>query len=394
MPPPPSGPLPSSSMIRSSSEAQGREKELPRAPAQISRTSSEPATYLPLRGPPNFGDPRTREEQREAARRAAEEEERATRREEAVRQARIKAQRAAEAEQAEVEERARRARVEHDMARTAAVREAREVAERLEEERRERERDERRLLGAERRAQAVRRLEEFRLEEERRREELARAEEEIKRVANERREAARLAAAKRRRESHLPGDSVLLSGWVTVQHSESVAWRRRYFQLTDTAMRLYSQQKVSGPCFAQRDKSPNGRTQDTGGAPLDVVVLKDTGPSIREWYEGYEELRSIPHAFALVFATGESPVMLFSDTALEKVRSLLYEFLQASLIFVSVSGFAHWPLNDMSMIVRSHPSACMCVCVCAIAIPSPKCLGSACQTCTSSPLVDLSWFCS
>ena len=81
---------------------------------------------------------------------------------------------------------------------------------------------------------------------------------------------------------------------------------------------------VSLTFFFRRAIVPNGRTQDAGGAPLDVVVLKNTGPSIREWYEGYEELRSIPHAFALVFAIGESPVMLFSDTALEKVWSLLY----------------------------------------------------------------------
>jgi hypothetical protein len=63
----------------------------------------------------------------------------------------------------------------------------------------------------------------------------------------------------------------------------------------------------------------NGRAQDVGGVPLDVIVLKSTGPSIKEWYEGFEELRSIPHAFALCFANGEPPIMLFSDTAPEKV---------------------------------------------------------------------------
>ena len=55
--------------------------------------------------------------------------------------------------------------------------------------------------------------------------------------------------------------------------------------------------------------------------PSDVVTLKSTGPTIKEWYEGFEELRSIPYAFALVFADGEPPIMLFSDSAPEKVSS-------------------------------------------------------------------------
>ncbi len=59
--------------------------------------------------------------------------------------------------------------------------------------------------------------------------------------------------------------------------------------------------------------------QDVGGVPSDVVVLKNAGPTIKEWYEGFEELGSIPHAFALAFASGEPPIMLFSDSAQEKV---------------------------------------------------------------------------
>lgn len=236
--------------------------------------------------------------QREAARLAAEAEERAVQREEAVRQARIKEQRAAEAQQAEEEELARRAQLEHDLARKAAARAAQEEAEREEEERREREREERRRQSAERRAEEMRRVEEWMREEERKREEFARAEEELKRSAIERQEAARVAAAKRRRESRLDSGSVLLSGWVTVQHPESIAWRRRYFQLTDALLRLYHRQ--------------------TDTVPSDVIVLKSTGPTINEWYEGFEELRSIPYAFALVFDNGEPPIMLFSDSAPEK----------------------------------------------------------------------------
>jgi hypothetical protein len=233
-------------MFRSHSETQGREKALPSTPEPVIRTASEPPIYVSQRGPPNFGDAHARSMQREAARLAAEAEERAVQREETVRQARIKEQRAAEAKQAEEEELARRAQLEHDLARKAAARVVREEAEREEEDRRVREREERRRRSAERRAEEMRRVEEWMREEERKRDEFARAEEELKRSAIERQEAARVAAAKRRRESRLDSGSVILSGWVTVQHPESIAWRRRYFQLTDALLRLYHRQPVSG----------------------------------------------------------------------------------------------------------------------------------------------------
>jgi hypothetical protein len=260
MPPPPTSFNPAL-MIRSRSEAEDREKALPSAPEPVTRTPSEPTAYVSLRGPPNFGDPRERSEQREAARRAAEEEELAVQREEAARQTRIKAQRAAEAQRAEEEDRDRRAQLEHDLARKAAARAAKEEAEREEEDRRAREREDRRRRSAEKRAEDTRRVEEWLREEKRKREEVVRAEEELKRRAIERREAARVAAAKRRRENPLDGDSALLSGWVTVQNSDSVAWRRRYFQLTDAVMRLYHREAVSGlSFFFKGELSVNGRT--------------------------------------------------------------------------------------------------------------------------------------
>lgn len=249
MPAPPTSFPPVTSILRSHSDAQDREKALPSAPGPVARTASEPPTFLSQRGPPNFGDPRTRSQQRETARRAAEAEERAVKQEEAARQARIKAERAAEAQQAEEAERIRREQLEQDLAHKSAARAAREEAERAEEERRVREREERRRRSAEKRAEETRRVEEWKREEERRREEMVRAEEELKRRAIEGREAARVAAAKRRRESRMDADSVLLSGWVTVQNAESVAWRRRYFQLTDAVMRLYHREVVSSLFF-------------------------------------------------------------------------------------------------------------------------------------------------
>lgn len=296
-------------IARTSSEAPYREKILPYAPAPapapapaapVTRTVSEPVTYLSMRGPPNFVDPAMRTELREAARRASEAEERAAVREEAARQARIKWLREEEARKAAEEEEERRAQLQRDLAHSAAMRMAREEEERAEEERRERERAERRQRDAERRAEVARKLEEQRLAEVRRLEDLARAEEELKRKAMERRDAARFVGAKRRRESRLAGESLLLSGWVTVQNSGSVAWRRRYFQLTDTLIRFYTKEK------------------DITGAPLDVVLLKDAKPCVKEWYEGFEELRAIPHSFALILGNSESSMMFFSDTNTEK----------------------------------------------------------------------------
>jgi hypothetical protein len=255
-------------IARTSSEAPYREKILPYAPAPapapapaapVTRTVSEPVTYLSMRGPPNFVDPAMRTELREAARRASEAEERAAVREEAARQARIKWLREEEARKAAEEEEERRAQLQRDLAHSAAMRMAREEEERAEEERRERERAERRQRDAERRAEVARKLEEQRLAEVRRLEDLARAEEELKRKAMERRDAARFVGAKRRRESRLAGESLLLSGWVTVQNSGSVAWRRRYFQLTDTLIRFYTKEKVSS--FADRSLGADSKWQ-------------------------------------------------------------------------------------------------------------------------------------
>ncbi|KAI0272617.1 hypothetical protein BC834DRAFT_857554 [Gloeopeniophorella convolvens] len=319
-------------IVRAPSEPQNREKDLPRAPGPVARTASEPMNYVSLRGPPNFGDPRTRKLQRDAARRAAELEDREARHEEEVRQARIKLQREKEARMAEEEERTRRAQLEHDLERIAAARAAREEEERTAEERRVQDRADRRRRDAEKRAEEAQRLEEWRLEEVRRLEELARAEEELKRKAMERREAARAAAHKRRRESRMTGDSMMLTGWVTVQSAQSVSWKRRYFQLTDTLMRFYKSDK------------------DVGNVPLDVVVLKDASPSTKEWHEGFEELRSIPHSFALVFGNGEQSMMLFSDSVEEKVCAPLLG--RKTRITSLAPGRTFRSLVDMSMMAH------------------------------------------
>jgi len=76
---------------------------------------------------------------------------------------------------------------------------------------------------------------------------------------------------------------------------------------------------VAACAFSEELSAHERNPQDVDGVPSDVIVLNSTGPTIKEWYEGFEELRSIPYAFALVFANDESPIMLFSDSATERV---------------------------------------------------------------------------
>jgi hypothetical protein len=208
-----------------------------------------------------------------------------------------------------------RTRLEQDLGRKAAARVVRE--ERTEEERRVRDREERRQRDAEKSAEVASRMEEWRLEEERKVDELARAEDELKR--RERREVARVARPR-------------------------VAWReRRFLRLGHRADvrigRVAEMVFVVGGCRAQVLQSSQGESssrvfgldsievlegrnkQDVAGTIVDVIVLKSTGPTVKKWYEGFEE-RSIPPSFALVLSNGEPPVMFFSDTAPEKVRIL------------------------------------------------------------------------
>ena len=233
-----------------------REKAFPSAPEPIIHMASEPPIYLSLCRPPDFGDAHVRSMQREAACLAAKAEECVVQEEEAVQQSRIKKQHAVEVRQEEEEELARRAQLECDLVRKAFARAAREQAEWKEEEQCVCKREERRQQSAERKAEEMRRVEEWMCEEERKCEEFARTKHELKKNMNECWEAACVAAVKRRRESRLDGDGVLLSGWVTVQNSESVAWQRRYFQLSDALFKFYHQQSLFlAPWIESREAS-------------------------------------------------------------------------------------------------------------------------------------------
>lgn len=57
------------------------------------------------------------------------------------------------------------------------------------------------------------------------------------------------------------------------------------------------------------------------GQPLDSVELRGRVSALREWHEGYEELESIDHSFAVEFKD-RGPWSMFCDSEEDKVRLL------------------------------------------------------------------------
>lgn len=53
---------------------------------------------------------------------------------------------------------------------------------------------------------------------------------------------------------------------------------------------------------------------------VDLVHLDGRIESLNEWYEGFEELEAIPHAFAVKFVDGRTWLM-YADTEQDKARS-------------------------------------------------------------------------
>jgi hypothetical protein len=52
---------------------------------------------------------------------------------------------------------------------------------------------------------------------------------------------------------------------------------------------------------------------------LDKLILRGELAALREWDEGYEELKALPHAFALEFKDHRSPWAMYTETEEEKV---------------------------------------------------------------------------
>lgn len=52
---------------------------------------------------------------------------------------------------------------------------------------------------------------------------------------------------------------------------------------------------------------------------LDKLELRGQLRGLREWNEGYEELKAIPHSFAIEFKDNRAPWAMFADSEEEKV---------------------------------------------------------------------------
>ena len=59
---------------------------------------------------------------------------------------------------------------------------------------------------------------------------------------------------------------------------------------------------------------------------LGNVELKGRLRAVKEWSDGFEELRAIEHSFVLDFGDLQEPVSAYTDTAREKVSLLPYLF--------------------------------------------------------------------
>ncbi|KZT43102.1 hypothetical protein SISSUDRAFT_1040529 [Sistotremastrum suecicum HHB10207 ss-3] len=190
-------------------------------------------------------------------------------------------------EQEEAERKQRRA----EKARREQERREAEERERIEMEKMKAEERQRRLLAA-RRAEERRTIV-------RRKSEIAQLQEQERRALKLEAQRAFMTQIKKQFIPSPGTTGVILDGYVTVQVYESGVWKRRYFELTPASIRFY--------------KSETDR-----GGPLSEVLMKDVG-SLKEWNEGYEELETIAHSFALCFKDDRRPWLFFADTAANKV---------------------------------------------------------------------------
>ncbi|KAF9457201.1 hypothetical protein BDZ94DRAFT_1326449 [Collybia nuda] len=257
---------------------------------------------LPLRGKwtPKVIDPeerlrRTREAQRQ---RLIEEQE--ALREEEERQAERNRQREAQIREEKEYEARRRASLEEEVRRMTAERKRKERLEKEEEEQKTREFEERKRLDRERRLLEHQKLEAWRQEQVRLADEAARrAEESRQREEDERRKKISIAEAKVKRK----GAESLLTGWVTIQASGSLLWKRRYFKFIGSTAYFY--------------RSPTDTHQI-----LEKVELRGKLRGLREWNEGYEDLEAIPHSFAVEFKDGQKWWSMYADSEEEKYKLL------------------------------------------------------------------------
>ncbi|KAJ7115807.1 hypothetical protein C8R44DRAFT_793337 [Mycena epipterygia] len=271
----------------------------PRSPAIKKRSATMPSKWTtePV-------DPVERARRRMALQRQREIEEEQALLEEAQRQARIKLQKQALLRQQEEEEEERRVALEQELRRAAAQRRQRELFEQEEEERKKEQLERKKRADRERRMEEHRRLELWRKQQAEQAEETTwRAEQARKREEAERKKKIQLAGAK---VKDARTDTELVAGWVTMQTSDSLVWRRRYFKFVGSTTVFFYR--------SLKDMDSN--------QVLDQIDLRGQIRGLREWNEGYEDLKAIPFSFAVEFNGTREPWSMFSDSEEEKYKLL------------------------------------------------------------------------
>ncbi|TFK71627.1 hypothetical protein BDN72DRAFT_837346 [Pluteus cervinus] len=244
-------------------------------------------------------DPAERARRRLDAQRQEEEEKEALRMEEKRRAELMRRKKEALLREQE-EETIRRTSLEQQLRKISVERRAKEKKEEEEEERRRHELEAKRRAERERRIEEHKKLEEWRLNQLRLAEEASRQAEELQRQEEVERKSRVLQVEKRlKRLSAVGGD--LMTGWVTMQASNLLAWKRRYYRLVGTVIHFY--------------RSPKDDQH-----VLESVELAGKLRNLCEWNQGYEELKAIPHSFAVEFQEDGFYWSMYADSEEDKVK--------------------------------------------------------------------------
>lgn len=200
-------------------------------------------------------DPEERIRRRQLAQQQREKAEQEAIEEEAERQRQLKLKKNAQLQREMEEEAERRASIEQEIKRAAAERRRKEEEERLLEEEKKREREARKLEEKARRTEEHQRLQAWRKEQSAAAELAARHEAEAQQQESlDRKKRIQTAKAQAKQ------GNIDETGWVTLQTSESLVWRRRFFKFIGGKAFFYRSAKVGLPSILPYSTLPQCRT--------------------------------------------------------------------------------------------------------------------------------------
>lgn len=247
-------------------------------------------------------DPTERAYYRLEAQRHRQQDEEDARREEERRLVEKRLQKEEAYQNEEEEERQRKTFFDEQLRRIASERKKKKEREREEENIKYQELVQWKEAERERRMQEHVKLEQWRQEQRQLTEQASqRVEEARRREESERRE--RILQVEKSLKMNSKRAMVLPSGWVTMQTPNLLVWKRRYYQVLGSTIYLRRSPGESHPA-------------------LDSIQLAENVQGLKEWNEGYEELKAIPHSFAIEFKKDGLVWSMYADSEEEKVKLL------------------------------------------------------------------------